>query len=477
MSGLQCPKRLWLEINQPELMQFTDRTEQSFKAGHEVGSVAQRLNPDGVLISHVGDLSSALAETAHLLSQSGDAVLFEPAFQHGGVLVRADVLSHRGDGVHLVEVKSSTKAKPHYFNDIAIQAWVIGGSGQSFHTAQLWHIDNSFVYPGNGDYRGLFANVDVTEEINQLKHQVPEWVAGCQKVLSGPQPQIEVGKQCTDPNECPFLSHCAPAETDYPVSILPYGGALAGKLQTQGYKDLREVPQESLSSERYLRVWRASRTGLAELDQEAARELAGLPYPRYYLDFETMQFAVPIWPGTRPYEQLPFQWSCHVEYSSEKLDHREFLDTEGNAPMRQFIETLITALESNGPILVYSSFERTVLKTLVERFPDLHAQIEGIINRLVDLYPITKSHYYHPAMKGSWSIKAVLPTIAPELAYDTLGEVQDGGGAQDAYREIIAHDTPDKRRKQVADDLRAYCCRDTLAMVEVARFFEGRRQA
>ncbi|MBE7423522.1 MAG: DUF2779 domain-containing protein [Zoogloeaceae bacterium] len=475
MSGLQCPKRLWLEVKRPESMHFSDRAEQSFAAGHEVGAVARQLHPGGVLIGFEGELSSALAETGHMIEKPGDLSLFEATFQHGRVLVRADVLSRRGEGWHLVEVKSATELKPHYLNNVAIQAWVIEGAGLPLKTLQLWHVDNSFVYPGGDDYRGLFVREDVTEPVMELMRQVPAWAARCQKALSGEEPEIAVGKQCRDPHDCPFLEYCEPAEAEYPVSILPYGGALVGRLQVEGYKDLRDVPQERLRSERHLRVWRVTKRGVAELDDDAAKELAALPYPRYYLDFETVQFAVPVWPGTRPYEQLPFQWSCHIEDKEGRLEHREFLDTTGEAPMRRFSESLIAALGEAGPIMVYTSYERTVLTRLKKRFPDIGKQIAAILSRLYDLYPLAQDYYYHPDMRGSWSIKSVLPTIAPELDYGNLGEVRDGSSAQEAYRAIIS---PNPHRGWTASlpaDLRAYCYRDTLALVEVARFFEGRR--
>jgi Domain of unknown function(DUF2779) len=474
MSGLQCPKRLWLEIHHPELMVFSDRAQQAFEAGHEVGAVAQRLHPSGVLIGFEGELDAALAETRHMVLHAGNLALFEPAFRHDGVLVRADVLTRQGDGVHLVEVKSSTQAKPHYLDDIAILVWAINGAGQSVRTAELWHIDNSFIYPGNDDYDGLFKRVDVTAAIGARLGHVPGWVADCRRVVAGPQPDIAVGKQCTDPNECPFIGHCIQETAEYPVSLLPNGGKLVGTLSIEGYQDLRDVPGERLNSETHLRVWRVTRSGQAELDPQAALELRRLPYPRYYLDFETIQFAVPIWPGTRPYEQLPFQWSCHVEEKAGQLDHREFLDTTGAAPMHAFIKSLIAAVGTTGPILVYTSFERTVLTNLIERFPELRVPIGAAIDRLVDLHPIAKAYYYHPAMKGSWSIKAVLPTIAPDLAYENLGEVRDGGGAQDAYRVIIDPHASAEQRKVLEADLRMYCQHDTLAIVELARFLEGK---
>ena len=159
------------------------------------------------------------------------------------------------------------------------------------------------------------------------------------------------------------------------------------------------------------------------------------------------------------------------------MQHREFLDTAGEAPMRRFAETLIDILGEAGPILVYSNYERTVLYQLRKRFPDLEALLVAIISRLFDLHPLAKDYYYHLDMRGSWSLKDVLPTIAPELAYDNLGEVRDGGGAQDAYREIISSRTIATRKNALAADLRAYCYRDTLALVEIAHFFEGCRHA
>ncbi len=477
MAGLQCPKRLYLEVHHPELLDFSDEAERAFSMGHEVGEAARTLHPGGKLIEHQGNLKIAMDETRRLLDAPGEVTLFEPAFQHGRTLVRADIFSRHRQQYRLLEVKSSTSLKPHYVNDVAIQSWVIQGAGYPLKTAHLAHIDNTFVYPGGGDYHGLFASQDVTEETAPLIEQIPGLVANFQKILQGPEPEIEVGPQCTDPYECPFLSHCSPPAAEYPVTILPYGGKLAKTLVAEGYTDLRDVAGERLVKEQHVRVWRATKAGTAELSSEAAAELRTLPYPRFYLDFETIQFPVPNWAGTRPYEQLPFQWSCHIETADGRLAHIEFLDTGGQAPMRQFAQSLIAAIGSNGAILVYSPFERTILRQLIQRFPDLEASLSRLIARLFDLYPHAQAHYYHPAMKGKWSIKAVLPTIAPELDYQNLGEIQDGGDAQTAYREIIHPDTNAERRALLEQGLREYCRHDTLALVRVARHFEGRDNA
>jgi hypothetical protein len=441
-----------------------------------VGNAARTLHPGGKLFERQDDLGGAMDETRRLLEVPGDVTLFEPAFQHGQTLVRADIFFRQGQQHRLLEVKSSTSVKPHYSDDIAIQSWVIQGAGYQLEAAHLAHIDNTFVYPGGGDYQGLFSSQDLTEETKPLIEKIPRLVADMQEMLLGSVPDISVGSHCTDPYECPFFSHCSPAQSEYPVSILPYGGKLARTLAAEGHTDLRDVPGERLINDRHQRVWRASRSGKAELSPESAGELRALPYPRFYLDFETIQFPVPIWAGTRPYEQLPFQWSCHIETADGGLSHREFLDTSGSAPMRAFAESLFAMLGTEGPVLVYSSFERTQIRALIVRFPDLQIPLMRIVDRLFDLLPVAQSAYYHPAMKGSWSLKSLLPTIAPDLDYSTVGEVQHGGGAQVAYREIIHPATAPERKDVLIRDLKAYCALDTLALVRVAWKFEGRER-
>lgn len=201
--------------------------------------------------------------------------------------------------------------------------------------------------------------------------------------------------------------------------------------------------------------------------------LEALPYPRYYLDFETISFAVPRWAGTSPYRsQIPFQWSCHVEVEVGELQHFAFLDTSGHDPRRAFAVQLIDALRKAGPVFVYNqSFEKSRITELAEQLPELSADLTAINSRNVDLLPIARYHYYHPAMKGSWSIKAVLPTIAPDLDYHRL-LVGNGSDAQAAYLEITHPRTSPERRAELVEALDAYCALDTLAMVRLAWFLQ-----
>jgi hypothetical protein len=255
---------------------------------------------------------------------------------------------------------------------------------------------------------------------------------------------------------------------------LPRAGKAVAALREAGYRDLRDVPEEALKAPGHIRVWRATKDGRAEIVVGASRELSPLPYPRFYLDFETVQMAVPVWTGTRPYEQLPFQWSCHVERADGSLEARGFLDLSAEPPMRAFAESLTASIGSAGPVFTYSRFERTILEQCAARFPDLADPLMAIIDRIVDLLPLAERSYYHPAMMGSWSIKSIIPTIAPELDYARLADVQEGSQAQLAYLEAIAPTTTRERREAIERALRTYCAHDTLAMVRLAHFLVER---
>lgn len=471
ISGLQCPKRLYLEIHRPELAEQSDHTEQLFSNGNLVGDIARQTQPKGKLIGHTADLKTALTQTAAALKSAGSVTLFEPAFQHGGALVRADVFSRKGTKHHVVEVKSSTSVKDYHLSDAAIQHWVINGAGYPLDSISIAHIDNTFVYQGGGDYRGLLKQVNVTDDIIEPAEQVPGWITDFQNVLAGRMPKVEVGKQCSDPFDCPFLDYCSKGRPEYPVDLLPRGGKVVAALLADGYRDLLTVPASRLEGVKHKLVWRVTKKGKPEIDPQVRKLVRDYAYPRFYLDFETIQFAVPIWKGTRPYEQLPFQWSCHIEREGGEITHREFIDASGKPPMWAFAESLIKALGSAGPILAYSHFEKTIIKALAVCFPDLDVPLNKLIARIKDLRIVTENSYYHPAMKGSWSLKAVLPTIDSKLKYS--GEVQDGGAAQRAYVELTDAATNPERREALTRELLEYCKTDTLAMVRLVRFFAG----
>ena len=443
-AGLQCGKRLWLAVHRPELETYSADTQRRFAAGHDVGLVARELYGPGFLVDGATGLSRAVAETERLLAQPGDVTLFEATFRHRGVLVRSDVLERRDGRYRMVEVKSATRLKEYHLQDVAIQAWVTEGAGVPLDVLGVAVIDTDFVYPGGSDYRGLLKEIPVADQARPLMAHIPKWVRGFNELLAGPEPAIAVGQQCRRPFECPFLAACEGRDGEVPRP------------------EPRPDPADADGRMQRIDV------SLGELDPAATEFLATLSYPRYYLDFETVQFAVPAWDGTKPFQQLVFQWSCHAEHEPGELVHHEFLDTSGRAPMRAAAESLLEAVGGEGPIFVYHDFEKWRLVEMAAMFPDLAPRLEAVTGRLVDLLRLTRDHYTHPALNGSYSLKVVLPTVDAELDHALLGDVQDGLSAQAAFHEAVAPSTAEERREELRVALLEYCALDTLALVRVA---------
>jgi CRISPR/Cas system-associated exonuclease Cas4 (RecB family) len=471
LSFLQCPKRLYLEVHHRNLMKYSSSSEIAFRMGNEVGEIAQKvLMPGGILIEYDRGLRKAIETTHKYLNDLFDLTLYEATLQTQNIQVRADLLAKEKDFIYVVEVKSSTSIKDLYLVDCAIQYWVMDEAGFAPNKISLAHINNQFVYRGDGDYNGLFKIVDLSADISERAEQVPGWVEQANKTIAGKLPKVEIGEHCNKPYACPFIEHCWKAVPVIKYPVTKFTGLKKSKiteLMNAGYEDARDIPDGLLDNGILRTRLDAYRTGKQIIPKELHNKLDQLEFPRYYLDFETIGSAVPKWSGTRPYEQLPFQWSCHIEDESMAISHIEFLDTSGSPPMRAFSEALIDTVGNFGPIVVYTTFEKTVLRNLQERFPGLRDELQRIIDRLFDLYQPIKTHYFHRDLQGRYSIKNVLPTVVPELNYADLVDVQDGMMAQQAYLEIINDETLPERKQSLIDSLLKYCEMDTYAMVKI----------
>ncbi len=496
VQALQCDRRLWLAVNRPELQVINAATQAIFDSGNRVGEVARVVAAQewgqGELIDvkeprgwQGGWLrcEEVLQQTRHTGTR---AMLFEAPFIGPDFAVIADIVVHQPDGeIWLIEVKSSTRldGKP-YIDDVAFQADAMVRSG--FHPDRVFVrlIDTGFVYPGGEDYRGLFRDEDVTEAVWERLPLVDRFVARSRAVAGGSEPEIRTGDHCRTPYECPFRGHCDAWQAsidgpppEYPVALLARRNV--GRLSTlersqidqQVWLDVRDIPEGFLSDPRTEDIARAIRNGQPWIAPGLSAALRDLPYPRFYFDFETINPAVPIWAGTRPYQQVPFQWSCHVEHADGRLEHHEFLDISGSDPRLDCATQIVDLMGGlEGCVLVYfQAFEETRLRELARDLPELAEGLLRVISLLRDLLPIIRANYYHPDQQGSYSIKAVLPTVVPELDYAGLEEVQDGGGAQRAFLELIDPGTLGKRSDALRRNLLAYCERDTEAMVELVK--------
>ena len=481
----QCPKRLWLELSRPQLRQDSAQTQAGFDVGHQVGDIARKLydpKGEGQLIDpQVEGFAAAFARTKALLNSPQP--IFEAGFSAGGALAFADVMVPlEQDGKlqwKMVEVKSSTSVKDYHRDDAAIQAFVARTVGAPLASISLAHIDSSWTYPGGGNYKGLLLEEDLTSEAFGRDAEVKTWIADAQAVsCAASEPTRGTGPHCSDPFECGFLQYCRSQEpqAEYPVRWLPRIQAkeLKALIESDNTIDLRIVP-DALLNDQQLRVKAHTLSGEVFFDAAgAAADLIAHKLPAYFLDFETIQFAVPIWAGTRPYQQIPFQFSLHYLAPSGELTDQAFLDLSGADPSHAFAQALVSACGDSGAVFVYNAgFETARIRELSERFPLLKDALLAINERVVDLLPVARERYYHPSQQGSWSIKKVLPAVAPDLRYDALEGVQDGGMAMTAFLEAISPKTTPPRKNEIETQLLKYCGLDTFAMVRLWQFFSG----
>ncbi len=484
MAFRQCPRKLWLETHQPEQRKDSDASEAKFQIGYQVGAIAQSIydpHSSGAIIDLKSEgFKQALERTKELLNSA--IPIFEAGFSSNGGLAFADVmLPDEIDGIRawrMIEVKSSTSVKAYHQDDVAVQTYIAKSAGVLLKSISVAHIDTSWVYPGNLDYKGLLVEKDLTQEALARGGEVKSWISQAQKVIQEDEPVTKTGDHCNTPFDCGFFEYCNrdEAKAEYPLSWLPRLGIKKAKqLIESGINDLREVPDNFLNKTQKL-VRDHTISNSAYFDSEAAcKSLSGLPLPAYFLDFETIQFAVPIWKGTRPYQQITFQFSLHLLNENETLEHAEFLDLSAEDPSRNFAISLVNACGTDGPVFVYNAgFETSRIRELAERYPEFKDQLLAINNRVVDLLPIARNYYYHPSQNGSWSIKKVLPALVPGLSYENLEGVKDGGMAMDAYLEALHPTTSAERKAIINRQLLDYCKLDTYAMVKLWQVFANR---
>lgn len=474
LAGLQCHKRVYLEVHDSHLASPPDPSTQAMlDMGTEIGERARHRFPGGVLIGEsYRQREAALAHTAAVLADPTVSAVFEGAFQYDGVVVRVDVLERvdRADGVppgwRLIEVKSSSRVKDIHLSDLAIQRYVLQGAGLDVTAACLMHVNTQYLYSGGElDLDALFAVQDVTELVAARGLDVPARLAELQRVVSEAEPPaVEPDHHCHSPYECPFWAHCTKEKSARWIYHLPGSLKIVPELTKQGVTTIDDIPAGVRLSE----IQRRVKDNVEWVSPKLKRALEAVEYPVHHLDFETIMPGIPCYPDTRPYEPVPVQWSNHIEDEPGRWRHQDYLHVEASDPREVLTEALLTSLGSAGSICVYSPYEQSILERLAERYPSMRAELNRVIRRLWDLLPVIRDHYYHPAFGGSYSIKTVLPAVVPSLGYGDL-DIQEGGSAAQEYYRMVFKETDWVKRETTRHALLEYCKRDTLAMMELRR--------
>jgi predicted RecB family nuclease len=507
VAGCQCVKRLYWQVHEPELGAEPDAADQAImQQGHEVGMLARQLFPGGVEVRGDCGLDEAIRATRELVTNHEIPAIFEGVFEHGGVLVKVDILQRRRDKRwRLIEVKSSTSVKEEHLDDVAIQYRVVSRSGLDVASACLAHVNRGYVFEtpllrcnrrlekhqteanrhvrvstadqhvegGSIEVRRFFKIRNLTRQVERLQPKLTFQLRAQFTVLNMPNaPDIAPGGHCTDPVTCEFYDRCnLPRPKDH-VGYLPRLHASAAEgLEELGVASIHDIPDDFELSEIQRRAARCVQTGQPWFSTDLSAEMKALKYPCYFMDFETINPAIPRFPGMRPYNQLPFQWSVHVLIKPDATpEHYEFLATDTNDPRREFITSLCSALGNIGSIVVYSAFESQRLTELAAWLPEFSGRIEKIQRRLWDLLPVMRNHVYHPRFAGSYSIKNVLPALVPGMTYEGM-VVADGTNAGLAWEALTRGGLDQTERDRIKRALLDYCGQDTLALVRLLAAF------
>lgn len=469
LSGLQCPKLLWAQTNQPESLPAVDAvTQHVFDQGHLVGEYAKQLFPDGIDIAQDGFMENITA-TRSLLAERRP--LFEAGILCGSIYSRVDILNPVGDDEwDIIEIKSGTSVRDVHISDVAFQKYCCEKAGLGIRACKLGLINSQYVKNDQIEPEELFLLEDISAKVDEASESIEERVFDLLQVIARRTcPEVTIGRHCLDPYECSLRASCWAFLPENCIFDLRGGKTGQFALYQQGIMSISDIPGHIALSRQQQIQKECVMTGMTHVEkEEIGLFLKALNHPLYYLDFETIAPAIPMYDGMRPYQALPFQFSLHVVKDEESDPaHHSFLADGLVDPRPAILNELRRLLGSEGSIIAYNaSFEEDVLRGLVEAFPEHTGWLPGILARMVDLlFPFTNFHYYHPSQKDSASLKRVLSAITGK-GYEELS-IGDGMEASAAYARIVYGDATEEEIARVRAALIEYCKLDTEGMIRV----------
>ena len=476
-KGIQCPKMLWLDAYRPEEAENV-LSETVMANGDLVGALARNYFGGYSLVDFSFVKSEMVNKTREYIDAGAENIA-EAAFQHDGLYCAVDILHKNGDGWDIVEVKSSTELHDIYVEDMAFQYYLLTKCGMDIKNVFNMHLNRYYVRRGELDLKELFILEDCTETVKQKFHDAEENIASIRSYVSvSEEPQRDIGLYCEKPYQCAYKRYCGRHLPSHSVFDL---AGMQTKTKYKHYHNGIITYDDILANAKAIKLSEKHRRQIESIVFDRPDEihpaeirsfLDTLTYPVYHLDFETFQQPVPEFDDERPFQQIPFQYSLHIEHADGTLEHREFLGKEGTDPRRALAERLVSDIPMGVCSLAFNmSFEKTVIKNLAEQFPDLSEQLMDIFDNMHDLMvPFRDGAYYSAAMQGSYSIKYVLPALYPndpELDYHNLEGVHNGSEASAAFADMASH-TPEEIA-EIRSNLLKYCGLDTYAMVKVLR--------
>jgi hypothetical protein len=460
---------LWISVNRKELIPVPDAaTQYKFDQGHLVGELAKKLYPDGIDIPSDNFMGN-INRTKELLNQRKP--LFEAGVMVGNLFSRTDILNPvNEDEWDIIEVKSSTEIKDINLHDVSFQKLCWEESGLKIRKCFLAYINNKYVKNGEINPQELFIVEDITEPVGFKSLDIRDKISGMMEIINLPDcPEAIIGACCSDPYDCPLMDTCWAELPEHNVFTLYYGGKKSCELYDRGIVEIADIPKTyKLNDKQQIQLSCVANDNV-HIDKEGIKEfLSGLEYPLYLLDFETFSTVIPVYDGTRPYQNIPFQFSLHIqENPGGKLQHHEYLAEGKDDPRPGLLAALHNKIGDAGSIVAYNkSFEENVLKDLALAFPEYSEWINGILPGFVDLLvPFRSFNYYNPLQHGSASIKKVLPAITGS-GYEGMA-IAKGDDASLAFLDMAYGNLTDEEKSRIRNNLLEYCGLDTEAMARI----------
>ena len=467
LNGLQCPKYLWVKFNEPDRVpRFDASMLYRFNQGHLVGEFAKKLFPDGIDIP-ADDFTINLKQTEELLKERKP--LFEAGIMVDNAFSRIDILNPVGDDEwNIIEVKSSTRIRNINYHDVSFQKYCCEKYGLKIKNCFLMTVNNEYVRQADIDPTSLLTTSKIRIQGDRATNEIQQRVDSMFSTINSEKcPAVTIGKQCNSPYECPLKEECWNFLPENNIFDMYGSKTNAFELFEKGIYSFKDIPDDFPLSGKQEIQRDCDVSGKPYIGKKSIRQfLNNLEYPLHYLDFETFSGAIPLFDGTRPYQQIPFQFSLHVvDEENATPRHYSFLaDAEGD-PRAEFIASLKRVLGNSGSIVVYNqSFEKGVLKALAEMFPEYSDWVENLDDRIIDLLaPFRSFHYYDARQKGSASIKNVLPVLTG-TSYDHL-DISDGMNASLAFLGVISNSASTEEIIKIRNDLEKYCELDTEGMI------------
>jgi len=466
-AGVQCHKLLWWKVHEPGAVELQpDKVLQDrFDQGKQVGVLARRRFPGGVLIDLPHNAVEQRLQSTREALEKRVPVICEASFVADDTYVAVDILERLDKGFRLIEVKSSSSLKDDHIPDAAVQVHVVQQSGLDVRVVEIMHLNREFRHPDIGD---LFESADVTTPVDEMLPGIPAEIEAQLEALRGPLPDVAIGVHCFEPRECPFIERCWPQSPDHIIKLYNVGPKKACDYMLTGVHRIPDIaPQQKLpdAAKRQIRSMNENRL-IVEPRLTAA--LGPFAVKLGFLDFETISRAVPVWPGMAPWEQAAAQFSYHEARGDGTYSHDAYLADGSHDARPELARRMIEATAGAERVVMYTSFERTQIRSLQRAVPDQDAGLKQLENKLIDLHPVIRDHVYHPDFQGSFSLKYVLHPLVPELTYNDL-VIVDGlvASVEIARLLFVAQMISPEERDRVRKDLLDYCERDTWAMVKL----------